>query len=213
MCGRYATGNTTWEQYRLWLNLTGEALTSNLEPRFNIAPTSTAPFARETDGQRTLEFGRWGIWQPWMEGKRLSTFNARAEGVETSRLYAPLLNGGRCLVPALGFYEWTGPKGQRQPHFIRHADEPLLVFAGLWASAMKDGEAVRSFTIMTCAANAQMTPVHDRMPAILNADAREAWMGGADPASVLRPWDGTLDIYPVQPLKAEDGPHQIAMKP
>lgn len=197
MCGRYATGDTTWEQYRAWLNLTGEPPRSNLEPRFNIAPTVQAPFAMEADGERVLSFGRWGIWQPWMEGKRLSTFNARAEGLKDSRLYAPLLASGRCLVPAMGFYEWTGPKGKRQPHFIRHASEPLLVFAGLWASAIKDGEPLTSFTIITCPANAQMAPIHDRMPAILDTPAREAWMDGADPASVLEPWTGELEIFPV----------------
>lgn len=198
MCGRYATGDTTWEEYRAWLNLTGEPPRSNLEPRFNIAPAVQAPFAMEADGVRKLTFGRWGIWQPWMEGKRLSTFNARAEGLESSRLYAPLLDKGRCLVPAMGFYEWTGPKGKRQPHFIRHLSEPLLVFAGLWASAMKDGEPVMSFTIVTCPANEQVEPVHDRMPAILSESQREAWMSGAAPTEICVPFMGLLDIYPVK---------------
>ncbi|GGH04506.1 DUF159 family protein [Glycocaulis albus] len=213
MCGRYATGETTWEQYRAWLNLTGEPPRSNLEPRFNIAPTVQAPFAMEADGERKLTFGRWGIWHRWMDGKRLSTFNARAEGLADSRLYAPLLASGRCLVPAVGFYEWTGPKGKRQPHFIRHPSEPLLVFAGLWTSAMKDGEPAASFTIITCPANAQMAPIHDRMPVILDAKTREAWMDGADPASALEPWTGMLEIYPVQPLRREDGPHQVVPTP
>lgn len=204
MCGRYATGDTTWEQYRAWLNLTGEPPRSNLEPRFNIAPTVQAPFAMEADGVRKLTFGRWGIWQPWMEGKRLSTFNARAEGLESSRLYAPLLDKGRCLVPAMGFYEWTGPKGKRQPHFIRHASEPLLVFAGLWASAIKDGEPVTSFTIVTCPANEQVEPVHDRMPVILSKSQREAWMNGGEPAEICVPFMGMLDIYPVKgPISGE----------
>lgn len=210
MCGRYATGETTWEQYRAWLNLTGEPPRSNLEPRYNIAPTSIAPFASENGGIRSLAFGRWGIWQPWMEGKRLSTFNARSEGLETSRLFAPLLRTGRCLVPAMGFYEWTGPKGQRQPHFIRHAHEPLLVFAGLCASALKDGETVTSFTIITCPANAQMAPIHDRMPVILDDERREAWMAGAPANTLLVPAATDLEIYPVYSLKAEDGPHQVA---
>ena len=204
MCGRYATGDTSWEEYRAWLNLTGELPRSNLEPRFNIAPTVQAPFAMDADGVRKLTFGRWGIWQPWMEGKRLSTFNARAEGLKNSRLYAPLLAGGRCLVPAMGFYEWTGPKGNHQPHFIRHPSEPLLVFAGLWASAMKDGEPVTSFTIVTCPANEQVEPVHDRMPVILSENQREEWMRGGDPSDICIPYAGDLDIYPVKgPITGE----------
>ena len=61
MCGRYATGNTTWEQYRAWLNVTGEPPRSNLEPRFHIAPTVQAPSAVEAAGVRVLTFGRWVI--------------------------------------------------------------------------------------------------------------------------------------------------------
>lgn len=204
MCGRYATGDTTWEEYRAWLNLIEGHPPLNVEPRYNIAPTVIAPFAVEIDGRRVLTTGRWGIWQPWMEGKRLSTFNARAERLAESRLFSPLLSRGRCLVPAMGFYEWTGPKGERQPHFIRHGEDPLLVFAGLWTRAQKDGELVSSFTIVTTAANDQMTSIHDRMPAILDAGAREAWMSGGEPAELCVPFEGELDIYPVKgPISGE----------
>jgi putative SOS response-associated peptidase YedK len=39
----------------------------------------------------------------------------------------------RCILPASGFSEWTGPKGAKQPHLFTPADgSPLLAFAGLW---------------------------------------------------------------------------------
>lgn len=210
MCGRYATGETTWEQYRAWLNLTGNQPPQNVEPRWNIAPTVDAPIAVEVKEGRHLIMARWGIWQPWMAQKRLSTFNARSETLDQSRLYAPLLDSGRCLVPAMGFYEWTGPKSHRKPFFIRHRDEPLLVFAGLWTRSEMDGDQIASFTILTTAANDQMRPLHDRMPVILDADSREAWMAGEALESLARPWTGELDIYPVAPLKREDGPWQVS---
>ena len=38
----------------------------------------------------------------------------------------------RCIVPASGFFEWTGEKGATQPHLFTAADgSPLLAFAGL----------------------------------------------------------------------------------
>src|SRR4051794_16377667 len=39
----------------------------------------------------------------------------------------------RCIIPANGFYEWTGEKGAKQPHLFTAADgSPVLAFAGLW---------------------------------------------------------------------------------
>jgi len=38
---------------------------------------------------------------------------------------------------------------------------------------MKDGDPVTSFTIVTCPANAQVEPVHDRMPVTLSENQRE----------------------------------------
>ncbi|WP_233093057.1 SOS response-associated peptidase family protein [Paracoccus sp. IB05] len=36
------------------------------------------------------------------------------------------------MIPVGGFYEWTGAKGRRQPHFIRSAgNEETLFLAGL----------------------------------------------------------------------------------
>ena len=202
MCGRYATGQVSWEQYRLFLNLVETAVALDVPPHWNIAPTVPAPIALDAGQGRMLALARWGIWQPWMEGKTLSTFNARAEGLSESRLFSPLLTTGRCLVPAQGFYEWTGPKGARTPHFIHHPGGEMMVFAGLWARAMKEDEDVLSFTLITTSANDQMQDIHHRMPVILTPDSQEQWMApGAAPLDLLKPFDGHLDIYPVDPLR------------
>jgi len=37
----------------------------------------------------------------------------------------------RCLIPADGFFEWTGPKGHKQPYPYRVEGGQLLTFAGL----------------------------------------------------------------------------------
>jgi len=63
---------------------------------------------------------------------------------------------------------------------------------------MKDGDPVTSFTIVTCPANAQMSPIHDRMPALLSKNQRESWMSGREPAEICAPYSGDLDIYPVK---------------
>jgi putative SOS response-associated peptidase YedK len=48
----------------------------------------------------------------------------------------------RCVVPAEAFYEWVGPKKERQPLNIARADGKLLFMAGLfnyWKPANSQG--------------------------------------------------------------------------
>jgi hypothetical protein len=60
------------------------------------------------------------------------------------------------VPPASGFYEWTGPKGARQPHLFTAADgSPILGFAGVW-DRWRDpstGEDILSCTIIVCSAS------------------------------------------------------------
>jgi len=83
----------------------------------------------------------------------------------------------RCVIPAGGFYEWRGPKTQREPVWIHPADGALLLFAGLYDSwQAKPSEWQRTFTIITTSANGLIRPIHDRMPVILDERAAEDWM-------------------------------------
>jgi putative SOS response-associated peptidase YedK len=72
----------------------------------------------------------------------------------------PLFRGafkyGRCIIPASGFYEWTGKKSNRQPHLFTAADEsPILAFAGLWEYWLDPGnfDEVISAMIIVCGAS------------------------------------------------------------
>ena len=44
--------------------------------------------------------------------------NARAEGIATKSAYQRACADRRCVVPADGFYEWTGSKGARRPFLL-----------------------------------------------------------------------------------------------
>jgi SOS response associated peptidase (SRAP) len=69
------------------------------------------------------------------------------------------------------FYEWTGEKGDKQPHLFMAADgSPVLAFAGLWDRWRYNGEDILSCTIIVRAANRWMATYHDRMPVILDED-------------------------------------------
>jgi putative SOS response-associated peptidase YedK len=77
----------------------------------------------------------------------------------------------RCIVPADGFYEWHEEEGRRLPNWYHHADDSLLLMAGLFTSALRP-----AFTILTMPANDVVAPAHDRMPVVLPPDAARAWL-------------------------------------
>ncbi|SFU20834.1 SOS response-associated peptidase, partial [Sedimentitalea nanhaiensis] len=112
---------------------------------------------------------------------------------------------GRCLIPAGGYYEWTGEKGHKQPHVILSAgNEETLWFAGL-SSHWND---IHTCAILTRPANACVEQVHNRMPVILNSDEREAWMGGTDDAGIGA--DAILKHHPVKRFgMRDDGPELV----
>ena len=63
MCGRF-TQHYTWQQVHAFLSVIGAPL--NLQPRYNIAPTTTIDVVRvDRDEQRELVRMRWGLVPGW----------------------------------------------------------------------------------------------------------------------------------------------------
>jgi putative SOS response-associated peptidase YedK len=153
---------------------------------YNVAPTQRVPAIRRAEHGDEGVLLRWGLVPFFAHGKAgpYSTINARVETIATSASYrTPWKRGQRCLLPALGFYEWHQREdGTRQPYYIHLNDRELFAFAGLWdRSVAEDGSAVESCTIITLPANALMASVHNgraRMPAILPAASHAAWLAG-----------------------------------
>ena len=188
-------------------------------PNFNLAPTQEAPVV--VDGPRRFEVMRWGLIPFWARDPRIGrrTINARAETLSDKPAFRAAFRARRCLVPADGFYEWTGPRGQRRPLNIRRADGQPLALAGLWESHAEFGP---TFTIITTAPNAYMAAVHHRMPAVLERSDWDDWLAAEDEdpawrAALLRPAaEHVLTGYPVSPAVnsvANNGPELIQSAP
>jgi putative SOS response-associated peptidase YedK len=145
----------------------------------------------------------WGLVPSWSKGldKRYTMINARAETVASKPAYRAPFRRHRCLIPADGFYEWHEENG-KQPYYIRRVDKTPLAFAGLW-DHWDDGEGdhIESCTIIVCAVNKLMRPIHERMPVILKADLFDAWLESDDTdymQALLQPYEETdLEMYPV----------------
>ena len=89
----------------------------------------------------------------------------------------------------------------KQPHAIALKDRSPFGIAGLWENWRDPAtsEWVRTFAIITVPANALVSRVHDRMPAILAPEEFERWLGiEPDPHDLMRPFEADLmTMWPV----------------
>ena len=211
VCGRYALYAETEELIEAFSVVT-DAGTPTIEPRFNMAPTQEVPVVVRPggmgrDGARRLRMARWGLVPPqWANPNRKGPplINARAESIATQPLFRGPFARSRCIVPANGFFEWRRAGAVRQPFFMRHASGAPLAFAAIHARWQREGAVpIASCAIITVAANAQLEPLHDRMPAILAPEQWERWLDPEAPPGaareLLRPLQAELALYPVTP--------------
>ena len=161
--------------------------------RYNIAPTQRAPTILLGDGgERRMGLLRWGLIPSWAKDPSIGNrmINARSETASSKPAFRTAFARRRCLVPMSGFYEWRKGESGKTPFLIRPPGGAPFSVAGLWESwEGPDGERLSTFTILTTAASRWMTPLHDRMPAVLDASAAVRWL---DPATDREELEGLL---------------------
>lgn len=161
-------------------------------PRPFITPGSPIAIIRQEMGARHFALVRWGLVPAWVKeikpGRPLT--NARAEGILEKPSFRNAMKRRRCLVPADGFYEWSGDiPGRKQAWRFQRGDGGLFAFAGLWEHWMgADGSEIESAAIVTTAANAAVGRIHSRMPVAIAPANFETWLTGEldDAAPLLR---------------------------
>jgi putative SOS response-associated peptidase YedK len=203
MCGRFAA-QLPPEFIRRLFATTGDV--PNLGPNWNVAPTQSAMVVRRhpDTGERRLDLLRWGLVPHFTKALTKSTIrpiNARSETATTSGMFRGALASRRCLVPADAFYEWKTVHDGKQPYAIARRDTAPIAFAGVW-EGWKDaaGETLRTFTILTTAANDDMAQLHNRMPVILEAADWPTWLGetAGDHLALMQPAEsGIVRLWPV----------------
>jgi putative SOS response-associated peptidase YedK len=176
MCSRYSLTSPP-EAVRAYF---GYSDTPNFPARYNVAPTQPVPVvALDRAGARRFRLMRWGLLPPFVKDpKRFPTLiNARSEEALAKPSFSHAMRFRRCLVPADGFYEWTGAKGKRRPFLLRPRDGRLIAFAGLY-ERWRDGQGgeIETVAILTCPANEAVSPLHDRMPVVLAPEHYAAWL-------------------------------------
>lgn len=201
---------------------------ADLRPRWNVCPgADLLAVVRAEDGTRRMGWLRWGL-VPWFAKDPKDAhraINARAESLAERPTFRQAFRRRRCLVVADGFYEWRREGGTKTPFFVRLRGGRPMALAGLWerwqpraAAGEPDALAPPLLTcaIVTCAANALVAPIHDRMPVILGREARERWLDPLceEPGAALVPCPpGWLEAWPVSTRvnsPRNDGPELIA---
>jgi putative SOS response-associated peptidase YedK len=158
----------------------------NIEPRDDIKITDRAAVITADGPQADLRVMRWS-W-PAPTGKPV--YNFRSEG----RRFGA---GGRCLIPADGFYEFTTPddptRKRKDKWLFTLAGRDLFAIAGFWKPGVAAGED--AWTMLTCEPGPDIAPYHDRQVVVLAPDRWEDWLAGAPETELLRPSPaGTLQV-------------------
>lgn len=182
-------------------------------PLERIRPTDPIMIIREANAnQRELALVRWGFIPHW--AKDPDDFpliiNARAETLMEKPSFRTATAHKRCLIPADAFYEWSGLKGNKAMHKLEETNKAPLAFAALWDHWLgADGSEFESAVIITVAANKEVSQIHDRSPALIEAEDFETWLDvknvrNKEALKLLRPArPGTFHINNLDALKAK----------
>lgn len=193
MCGRYEIIDGERIFVRFGVANTAPRILANLDVR----PTQQVPVLL-TDHQ--LQLMQWGLIPAWAKDPSIGhkMINARSEGIETKPSFKRPLRSQRCLLPASAFFEWQGVKGAKTKYRIGRRDGEMFGLAGLFDTwKTPGGDELTTCTIITCAPNTVMAPIHNRMPVILLPEDEDVWL---DPdlteveaiTSYLRPYPDEL---------------------
>ena len=99
----------------------------------------------------------------------------------------------RCLLPVSTFAEAEGAKGEMTRTWFSMPGQPLFAAAGIWRQTDEWGAAC---SMLMTEANAQVAPIHNRMPVILPRVSWHQWLTGTpgEAYDLCQPYAGELDI-------------------
>ncbi|HYD82346.1 MAG TPA: SOS response-associated peptidase [Paucimonas sp.] len=168
-------------------------------PNWNVAP-GTRPLLMHRFAGDTLEIERvrWGYRPSWAADKGLPVaINARIEKAATGAFFRPLWRSGRAIVPANGWYEWTGEPRHKQPWYIHlKSGAPMFLAAITNHRPGKEEHEGTGFVLVTAAADGGMVDIHDRRPVVLAPEDAALWMDNSLPSEQAEHLARALSLAP-----------------
>ena len=180
MCGRYTLSTVDGPDIAQRFGLLDVPAEETLG-RANVCPTEPIAVVTAPGEVRAVP---WGL-RPFRNGS-FAPINVRAETATTR--FKWLMDRGRCLVLADGWYEWLKSEDKKSPRIpFRYTVDGGVVFA---FAGLYDGTGA---AIVTGPANEVCAPVHDRMPCVLaDPDAEAAWLSREVPVAAAAELLGPL---------------------
>lgn len=175
MCGRFDQ-NDIARRYVAAFGWADAAYRGQAEPTHNATPGTARLILHRHGGQPLAEDVYWGYRPSWAVGKLPVAYQARLEKIH-GNYWRRLLQSGRAVVPAHGWYEWTGEKGKRQAWHIHRRDHAPLFMLALASFAPPGAHpAEAGFVLLTTDSRGGMVDVHDRSPLVLEAADAATWL-------------------------------------
>ena len=189
----------------------GVEVSQDFQATFNAQPTDLLPVITSAEPDQ-LSYFHWGINPAFTKSKGVSQklLFTPAEDVLNKASQRKSVKTKRCIIPADSFYVWkdVGKKEQVPYRFFLANNQPFSI-AGIWdIFETEEGEEIKTFMMLTTAANSQVQEVSDRMPAILNDDLMIEWINDSNTAESIMEYvtpytEQSLQNYTVNPKLAD----------
>jgi putative SOS response-associated peptidase YedK len=133
-------------------------------------PSENLPVVLASEPKQMV-IGHWG-YPAEIKGRKKELVNIRAESILGKPYFRKAVENHRCIILADGFYEW-------RTKTLSDAMRPF-------------------FSIITVPANKTMSPIHDRMPAILPPGREKEWIAPHGQFELLVPYRDELTVKPAE---------------
>lgn len=180
-------------------------------PRLNVGPSEKLPIIVNRDNKnQVIDAVWWLLLQSTEKGFKANyqwkTFNARAERMAGSKLYAKPFKQTRCLIPVSAYYEWTKENEQRYPHMIKPLDNSVMAMAGLYKQWDAGETQATSCTVITTQGHPELSEIHKKStPVLVPENMWHDWLNPTEHDtsrfdSLFSPsFETTMEVTPVDP--------------
>ena len=171
MCGRYLFDPMTGELDEYWQIIADVAKKQEKYKEQEIATGEVFPsnnvltLGANKNNEVVPGITKWGF-EGFKKGQLF--LNARAESVEEKKTFSKHFRERRIVFPMNGFYEWDSDKKK----FLFTGTNEVIYVAGFY----RIHENVAESIIMTTEPNAAVSPIHDRMPLIIEKSDIDKWV-------------------------------------